>query len=484
MNAEVITLTYAPDPDPMRASAGWGAGMLSLAGQPLWYAGSATDPRPFSWHWSELLIHLSGCWPYLCVESPWPLNCLIEPMLAGDNFWHLADDRWELMDEEVADREESRVRHFADHRNLAAGWHGLNVPAIFWYRLGQEVRLCPEGRMPIDVPYAAAIEALTRIGNTLAEGLNVAECEREHYAVKVWHARERVALDAQIAIATGFNQADLNALIAGQTQATFWALNEAANDCELATNSLLAAARMTATQLAPQRIMAILERLRQLPLARRLPHLEDLSARLQPSQGDGQTTPYAQGYTVAKELRQALGLMPSARFEPDLWLSEWGVVVQSTSFDTPQLEAIAVWGSLGPAILVNDAPGIRTAHCYGYRFVLAHEMCHLLIDRARSLPAAEVLGGQVLPALEQRANAFAAEILLPRDEAARAYRQANSLEAAVQALVEGFAVSRQVAKAQIKNTGAASGEDEAEITRALETDILRFTGPTIQSASS
>jgi Zn-dependent peptidase ImmA (M78 family) len=72
-------------------------------------------------------------------------------------------------------------------------------------------------------------------------------------------------------------------------------------------------------------------------------------------------------------------------------------------------------------------------------------------------------------AIEQRANAFAAETLLPRKEAARVYRQAANLEQAVKALVITFDVSRQVVKAQIKNSGAASSLDLTEIDSALST---------------
>jgi Zn-dependent peptidase ImmA (M78 family) len=407
-------------------------------------------------------------------------------MLAGDNFWHVADDRWQLMDDDAADREEQQVRLFAEHRNLAAGWHGLSVPALYWYRLGQDVRLCPEGMKPIDLPFAEAVAGLVDIGNTLAAQLPNADADgvRTPFPLMHWRNREQVSLDTQVAIATGLDQADVTRSLKGQTIGSFWRLSEPANESELTTNSLLAAARMASTRLDRSRVTAILERLRQLPPARALPSLEALSVRLKCSNWSGQDTPYTQGYSVAGELRRALGLMQSATFDPAFWLSKWGVRVQSTPFGTPDLEAIAVWGNLGPAILVNDAPHIRPAHRFGYRFVLAHEMCHLLIDRERALPAAEILGGQVLPALEQRANAFAAEILLPREEAARTYRQATTLEAAVRTLVEGFDVSRQVAKAQIKNSGAASGADLAEMTRALESDVPRFAGPTSRSSAS
>jgi Zn-dependent peptidase ImmA (M78 family) len=143
------------------------------------------------------------------------------------------------------------------------------------------------------------------------------------------------------------------------------------------------------------------------------------------------------------------------------------VAVHTQPFGTRDLEAIAVWGDRGPAILVNAASDIRPAHRFGLRFVLAHELGHLLADRVGALPAAEVLGGRIVPEVEQRANAFAAELLLPREAAAGMYRQATSLEAAVRSLVEHFDVSRLVAKTQIKNSNVASAPDLEEIQSAL-----------------
>jgi len=63
------------------------------------------------------------------------------------------------------------------------------------------------------------------------------------------------------------------------------------------------------------------------------------------------------------------------------------------------LEAIAAWGPRhGPVILLNQAANqqteqVKPANLYRERSTLAHEICHLLIDRERALPVSEVLGG-------------------------------------------------------------------------------------------
>ncbi|QVL50114.1 MAG: ImmA/IrrE family metallo-endopeptidase [Thiocapsa sp.] len=65
---------------------------------------------------------------------------------------------------------------------------------------------------------------------------------------------------------------------------------------------------------------------------------------------------------------------------------------------------------------------------------------------------AEVLGGQVPRFAEQRANAFAAELLLPRAQAESACRSsANVLEASAR-LEREFRVSRELTARQINNS--------------------------------
>lgn len=469
MKAEGLRFTYQPDLSPHKAACGWGAGTLWLNGRAIWFGGGSPEaPQPLVWTWIDLLEHLADGWPHLRIESPWPLDWLAEPMREGGNFWQVADDRWQELDEAVADAEEARVLDFARRHNLAAGWQGLNVPALYWYRQGREVVLCEEGQRPVVVPFSEAWAVLEALGEAIAAGLANSAHPRAGQALAAWRARDRVDARRQVAIATGLDEETLAVIQAGQDEKAFWGLNQTANDEEFCANALLAAARMTAGRLSPERMAAILEVLRGLPAVRSLPQLDALGERLLADSWRAASTAHAQGYALAAALRGTLGLDGLSRFEPEHWLAQWGVPVGRVVFGTPVLEAIAVWGNRGPAIVVNDAPAIRPAHVFGYRFALAHEICHLLVDRQSALPAAEVLGGHVAPAIEQRANAFAAEILLPRAAAARAYRQAAALEAAVKQLVVAFEVSRKVAKAQIKNSGAASPEDVVQIDWALQ----------------
>lgn len=74
-----------------------------------------------------------------------------------------------------------------------------------------------------------------------------------------------------------------------------------------------------------------------------------------------------------------------------------------------------------------------------------------IMDRQRSLPLAEVFGGATPLHLEQRARAFAAELLLPREVAGLQVRRASSLEQAAKALRRSCGVSTEVVGWQIRN---------------------------------
>ena len=87
------------------------------------------------------------------------------------------------------------------------------------------------------------------------------------------------------------------------------------------------------------------------------------------------------------------------------------------------------------------------------RATLAHEICHLLVDSASSLPLVEVLGGRTAKHVEQRARAFAAELLLPREVAGQEFSHYEGDEARVARLLRArFGVSSELLAWQAKNS--------------------------------
>lgn len=138
--------------------------------------------------------------------------------------------------------------------------------------------------------------------------------------------------------------------------------------------------------------------------------------------------------------------------------------------DSP-IEAIAAWGSgHGPAILLNRSTDVVTGLSHRERTTLAHEICHLLIDRHRAMPVAEVLGGRTPEYAEKRARAFAAELLLPWETAATEIREAASLSVAIEHLQQNYGVSKALLGWQISNSSVMQ-----QMTADERSRILRMT---------
>ena len=77
------------------------------------------------------------------------------------------------------------------------------------------------------------------------------------------------------------------------------------------------------------------------------------------------------------------------------------------------VRAVSIAGpSFRPAILLNPENHFNKGHA-GRRFSLAHELCHHLIDRKIGRPLSLASGPWAPRRIEQRANAFAAELLIP-----------------------------------------------------------------------
>jgi Zn-dependent peptidase ImmA (M78 family) len=163
------------------------------------------------------------------------------------------------------------------------------------------------------------------------------------------------------------------------------------------------------------------------------------------------------GKAVAEWLRDTVGLSPGSRAEPEQLLNKWGVYVHRIAI-LRDIEAVSFWGGQhGPGILLNpdarraSGKAIDASELNGaMRYSLAHEICHLLLDRRGSLPVAEVLGGATPNQPEKRANVFAAHFLLPLGEVEKAFVDGVDINECIQTLMVSFGVSRSLAAAQLK----------------------------------
>ena len=90
------------------------------------------------------------------------------------------------------------------------------------------------------------------------------------------------------------------------------------------------------------------------------------------------------------------------------------IAVADAEFNTDSIRGVAIAGdAFSPRMIVNHTHPFNDNES-GRRFTIAHEFCHVLFDRTRARRVAHTSGRWANPGIEQRANAFAAYLLMPR----------------------------------------------------------------------
>lgn len=141
----------------------------------------------------------------------------------------------------------------------------------------------------------------------------------------------------------------------------------------------------------------------------------------QPLSGDQQGSAARQGYRLARHIRTVLGLGAAPLLNlGGLLTRNLGVLVNEEQLTDPNYQACAVLDqerSAAAILLSRISPEHRQGTLLR-RVYLAHELCHLLFDvtDSGSITISTDSGrDDVKVGVEQRARAFAAELLIPRD---------------------------------------------------------------------
>ena len=123
--------------------------------------------------------------------------------------------------------------------------------------------------------------------------------------------------------------------------------------------------------------------------------------------------PWFQGYELAEEFHDQLGDIDTVDIEGTL--GELGVEVVEIELADTSVRGVAVAGPHHrPGIAWNSACPFNQ-NPEGQRFTFAHELCHILFDRDVGKRLAIVSGRWAPLGIEQRANAFAAMLLMPAE---------------------------------------------------------------------
>ncbi len=124
--------------------------------------------------------------------------------------------------------------------------------------------------------------------------------------------------------------------------------------------------------------------------------------------------PATQGYELAEQsLRKRSWYESPCILDVERMTEEAGVSVSSVALSDTDVKALALaGGGFRPAVFLNERNPMVSSEP-GRRFVLAHELCHLLHDRSYGRSLAMATGPWAPCGVEKRANAFAAMLLLP-----------------------------------------------------------------------
>lgn len=122
------------------------------------------------------------------------------------------------------------------------------------------------------------------------------------------------------------------------------------------------------------------------------------------------------GVALAEEVLELLELPRAGQdsVDVDAIYGRLGIGRDVVSLSDHSIRAVSIAGPYHrPFVLLNQGHRTYRAHP-GQRFTLAHELCHLLFDRAYGQPLAIASGPWAPRDVERRANAFAAMLLMPK----------------------------------------------------------------------
>ena len=423
------------------AEATRGSLRVSLRGRPVWHG--ADEATGFEWTWIELLEFLSASWLYLAIEDGAPFGVALGTaprMLAS------AEAMIESGSPRGSDVEREHLEAYRMTHDLAEAVQGAVMPPLWIVRDGNSGWVASSASTA-RAPFHKLLDVLRQIGDCIASRLNGLSDNRSREAIQAWQARDGHDRLKVIEAATGYPPE-----LVAEVESAFYSEDE--RDWSTPrSDELLAAARLVGPQPSTT-LWPILAAVRGVHLSdsSELDRVsEDALAVIADMQDE---PPFAQGYGLGSWLRSEPSVVRrGGRVYPDEILESWGVPLLDVGLGLGDIDAIGCWGPRhGPAVLLNS--DARHAASSGRRrATLAHEICHLLVDRASSLPLVEVLGGRTAKHVEQRARAFAAELLLPREIAGQEFSDHEGDEAhAARSLRARFGVSSELLAWQARNS--------------------------------
>jgi len=444
-------------PEGTAAQATRGRLEVRLGGRVVWPMGNSNE----TWPWVELLEHLSGCWSDLVNEMG------LDPLGLGGSpaaLWQRADERWhsrsnaERISDAQREREEDLLQGYLRTHDLAEGLRGTIAPSLYIFRDGDQATVTSD-TAEARLSWVEVHDALVGLGASICDRLTDLADPRAVEAVASWNGRDRASRLDQLRATTGWSAQALEELATGSSVAKLDKAFGLQSNEECIVSSLAWAARMVGQPRSPRALRALFAPVLASP-AGDASALEAWRKKCPRLSGEK----FEEGYELADWLRDATALSPQQPFEIDGFLAALGVRVIDEPARGVSADAICVWekNRRGPVVVVNSL-GPHAQGQRGRRATLCHELCHLLIDLGgRVLPTAEAKtcgapGAPGAPAdLEARCNAFAAELLMPREAASEHFHDVTlaGVEPAIDNLSRRYGASRAIVAWQVLNSDA------------------------------
>lgn len=474
MNAEaaldyVLKWIDAVDGAPVRTLARFAISLDELPIWPVW----GDDETDLDIYVDDILAFLTVNWDALLLEQVYPqgLNPDRPSKVRAAAEWQVARGPRNTYSDDLL----ASTITFARSHDFARCFGGLyELPAFWMMRQGEDMLLETADRIE-RVPLADWVRFASDLGDRIAARLEP-DAEKWGALVAAWRTRDTADPVRIAALAIGQTAEVASQLMSEELIPHTDSVREAAND----NDGLRIAARMVggipyhairailiAAKSVPHRPSSDLDALRE--------ELEAEMAMLSES-----AYPYEQGVHAANWLRQRCNLSSEGRADPIATLRRYDVHLLQEHIGPSVLDALAIWGSAhGPAVIFNLASRRLTRNGGGIssralKIIAAHELCHMVLDFRRTLAAVDILDSRMPVIAEQRANAFAAEFMLPAQTAVGLWRLSalpqtrDGLSSFLDRLSDRFDVSRVVAGWQLDHGLAGSN---AEIVFLLD-DLL------------
>jgi Zn-dependent peptidase ImmA (M78 family) len=407
----------------------------------------------------DLLSHLTEFWQPLTLRQTYPLSLVVErpSQLRGG-----AEKLWGELPEAEVERQEDLVSAFEDAHDLARCFAGqFNLPPLWLLREGNYMLMETSDRV-VRVKFPRFMDVLSHVGSEIANRLEQADGQQWAQLVNRWHCRDQGDPDMLLAWSTGLPRESATTLRKSGVLRSGSSVHEVAND----NDELRIAARMTG-DLPVHEIERILRAASRVP-SRATSNLDELACGVrQVLTPEGrELLPFEQGVAAARRVREYLKIAPDKRLDllPMLY-TRYDIYVLFESLKLATLDALAIWGSEhGPGIIVNrdsrrlalTSRGEAASHGAA-RVTVAHELCHLLLDRDQALGAVDILNGRMPLRIEQRARAFAAALLVPSDASAQIWATSGArvtrdgVTDVLRRLTRRFGVTTSVAAWQLEH---------------------------------